>query len=360
MPEATLARSSIYAARPTLRIAGQEDPRVSELLLAMTMEEAEGGMSHLELRFANLAATEGGVELAFGARSTLRLGAELSVYAGDEAAPREIFRGKISALEMVCSFGAPPELVVLAEDALTLARRDRQSRVFADQSPADVVRAIASGLGLRPDISGLEQPVASWAQLDETDLAFLRRLLARFDADLQIVGDALQVAARADRSRGAIDLTLNNQLARVRVTADLAHQATSVSVGGWNARDGSVVSGHASAPAHPGPGTGRDGTSWAGEVFPTRNVHLAGPAVDSDDEARAVATAALDRRARRFVVAEGTAEGNARLRVGAEVALSGISDQFDNTYTVVHACHRFDMAQGYRTEFRAECAFLAG
>jgi phage protein D len=71
-----------------------------------------------------------------------------------------------------------------------------------------------------------------------------------------------------------------------------------------------------------------------------------------------VAEAALDQRARRFVRAEGTAEGNARLRVGASVTLGGISPQFDNTYYVVRACHLFDMKQGYRTEFNAECAYL--
>jgi hypothetical protein len=45
--------------------------------------------------------------------------------------------------------------------------------------------------------------------------------------------------------------------------------------------------------------------------------------------------------------------------VGASVRLTGISPQFDNTYYVLRACHLFDMKQGYRTDFNAECAFLA-
>ena len=89
-----------------------------------------------------------------------------------------------------------------------------------------------------------------------------------------------------------------------------------------------------------------------------RHEHLAAPAVYSSDEARAVAEAALDQRARRFVRAEGVAEGNAQLRVGTCVTLAGVSPQFDNTYYVVRACHLFDMKQGYRTEFSAECAYL--
>lgn len=359
MPETSVSRSAIFSARPSLRIAGQEDERLSTLLTAMKMEESEGGLSTLELHVTNWVATGGGrAEMAFDSSSSLTLGAELGVYAGDEAAPREIFKGQVSALEMVCRYGAPPELVVLAEDKLTAARRARRSAVYTDMTPADVVNAVAQGLGLTASVSGLASPSATWAQLDETDLGFLRRLLARFDADLQVVGTQLQVSPRKDVQRGTIDLTLYSQLARVRLSADLAHQATAVTVAGWNAKDGSAVKGEASAIAHAGPGQGRSGTAWAQQVFGERSEHLAGPAVFSNDEAQAVAEAAFDQRARRFVRADGLAEGNAQLRVGSNVRLAGISPQFDNTYYVVRACHLFDMQQGYRTEFSAECAYL--
>lgn len=360
MPETSVSQTAIFSARPTLRIAGQPDERASALLTSMRMEESEGGMSTLELRLTNWAATGGGrAELAFGAQSSLKLGAELGVYAGDEATPREIFKGKVGALEMVCNYGQPPELVVLAEDALVAARRQRRTKVYEAQSPADVVRAIANDLGLSPTISGLSSPTGTWVQLDETDLQFLRRLLARFDADLQVVGTELQATPRKDVARGTIELALYGQLAKVRVTADLAHQVTAVTVAGWNAVDGAAVKGEASAIAHAGPGQGRSGLAWASEVFGERSEHLATPLVNTQPEADAVAEAALDQRARRFVRAEGTAEGNAQLRVGASVRLSGISPQFDNTYYVLRACHLFDMKQGYRTEFSAECAYLA-
>jgi phage protein D len=359
MPETSVSQTAIFSARPTLRIAGQADERVSALLTAMKMEEIEGGMSTLELHITNWVATgNGSAEMAFNASSSLKLGAELGVYTGDEATPREIFKGKVSALEMVCNYGQPPELVVLAEDALTLARRQRRTKVYEAQSPADVVQAIAGNLGLTPTVAGLSSPSATWVQLDETDLQFLRRLLARFDADLQVVGNDLQVSPRKDVNRGTIDLQLYGQLARVRITADLSEQATAVTVAGWNVVDGSAVQGQAGSIANAGPGQGKSGVAWANEVFSTRSQHLAAPLVCTQPEADAVAQAALDQRARRFVRAEGTAEGNAQLRVGSSVRLAGISPQFDNTYYVSRACHLFDMKQGYRTEFNAECAFL--
>jgi phage protein D len=81
-------------------------------------------------------------------------------------------------------------------------------------------------------------------------------------------------------------------------------------------------------------------------------------AVMDAGEAQALADAAFDRRARRFVLVEGTAEGNSALRVGTHLKLVGLSPRWDNTYYVVRATHRFDSEQGYRTDFEAECAFL--
>ncbi len=360
MPEAALSQSAVYSARPTVRIAGEADARISELVMAMRMEEHEGGMSSLEMRFSNLApTTDGGAELAFDASSKLKLGADIAIYSGDATQPREIFRGKVAAMELEYKIGNGPELTVLAEDALSAARRARCSKIYPDKSPAEVVRSIASDLGLRPVVSGLDNPVATWAQLNESGLSFLRRLLGRFDADVQIVGEELQVSPRKDVSRGTLELALFGQLTKVRVIADLAEQVSKITACGWNAKNGVKAKGEAGSGTHLGPGSGRDGKTVLEQTLASRAEHLGHVAVGSDAEAQALAEAAFDLRARRFVRAEGTAEGNPRLRVGTNLKLTGISPQFDNTYYVVRACHLYDLRQGYRTDFSAECAYLA-
>ena len=252
-----------FVARPTVRIEGQEVERVTQLLVGMTMHEHQGGLSALELRFTNIASlTGGGAEVAFDAGGDLRLGAAVTVGGGDATSPAELFRGTITGLEALHQRGRPPELAVLAEDALQKARLKRRSRVFEDQSVADIVRQITAEHGLTAQVSGLDQNFGPQVQMNETDLGFLRRLLARVDADPQVVGTELQVSARSGVRRGQLELDAGRDFHFARVLADLVHQASGTTVKGWDIRNGQAISADGQENA-PGPGSGDRG----GEVL---------------------------------------------------------------------------------------------
>jgi phage protein D len=361
MADGSATQDIIYNARPTLRFNGEFDVRASTLVQAMRMCEREGGLRSLEMGLSNWASTQDqGAEIAFDAAGPIQLGAKIEVYLGEVDRPREVFRGQITAIESIRRRGSPPELRVFAEDALQAARMARRSKLYVDKSPADVVRAVASELGLQPTITALTSPTATWAQIDETDLAFLRRLLARFDADAQIVGTDLHVSPRGEVQRQSISLNAEEDLRAVSVFADLADQVTAVTVRGWDAVQGKAVKATASSGTNMGPGRGRDGATVLRDAIGERPENLGHSAVRTREEAQALAEAAYDRRARAFLRAVGTTEGNPNLRVGVKLALSGIGQRYDNDYYVIETRHLYDLDEGYRTEFVAECAYLGG
>jgi phage protein D len=311
------------------------------------------------MRFSNIASNpSGGSDFAFEDNQVLKLAAEVAVYGGDENAPQEIFRGVVTGLDAEFPGDGPPELVVLAEDTLQRARMTRRTQLYQDVSIGDVASTIAGRYGLAPSITGFGDQVGTWMQLNESDLAFLRRLLARYDGDAQVVGAELHVSPRKDVQRGTLTLALAGQLRRAHVIADLSHQVTGITVTGWDAAQGQRVN-KTSTGTSLGPGAGRAGKQVLDDIG-ARQEHIGQIAVGSDPEAQAVADATFDRRARRFVCVEGVAEGNPALRVGTHVSLSGLGPRFDNTYYVVRACHRYDQENGYQTEFEAECAYLGG
>jgi len=344
--------------RPTVRIDGKADARITGLVSSMRVLETEGGLSSLELRFEALARySDSKAELVFEDERLLKLGSAIGIYSGPERSPQEIFRGVVTGIEAVFAHDAAPEFVVLAEDALQKARLTRRTLVHEDITLAGLARRLANDLGLRPVISGFSESLGQQVQWNESDLAFLRRLLASRDGDLQVVGEELHVTPRKDVRRGRLELELYGGLRRIRITADLAHQVSEVTCTGWDALNGREVSGR-SRGLHAGPGEGRTGTALLQSALGRRSEHLGALPVSTQDEATAIANAAFDRRARRFVCVDATAEGTPALRVGTHVQLKGLSRRFDNAYYVVRACHRYDPQHGYETDFEAECAFL--
>lgn len=360
MPEQALSDRAVYSAVPVLEVDGEESDRLRELLLDLTITSGEGGLTSAELRFVNVASLEDGTaELAFEDENLLSLGSRLTISLGPADDTTEVFEGVVSGLEGVFSQGEPPTLQVYAEDALFEARLARRTEVHTDVTLSDLLTSLASRIGLQTDIDGLTANLGTQVQLDESDLAFVRRLAVLQDADLQVVDGKIVASTRADRDGDTVTLALGSQLRGVRVFADLSHQATSVSAAGWDVSQGSAVS-HTANDRRPGPGSGRTGAELLQDAFGTRREHVAHIPVSTQDEAQALAEAAADQRARRFVVAEGSAVGNPAVRVGARLRLEGLGGRFTNTYDVVQVVHRFDLVGGYITDFRAECAFLEG
>ena len=363
MTETDLTSALIYVTRPVVEIDGQRHEMIDRLLLSMEMREQEGGLSSLELRLANAAQHEGiGPDFAFEFSETdlLKLGATLLVRAGDAADAMEIFKGRISAIEFIADQPGEPELVVLAEDALIAGRMQRATKLHPAGPLRDTVKEVAKAIGLRAVVTGLSAALDPQLQMNETPLAFLRRLLAGYDADLQVVGEELHVSPRADVARGRITLGLGSQLHRARACADLADQVTDVTIAGFDALHGQALTARSGSGAALGPGRGRRGAEFVGEAFGGRHDHIGDRTVRDQAEAQALADAHFARRARRFVTLDGTAEGNPALRVGTEVTIEGLGPRFSNTYYVVRTCHRFDQAAGYAVEFRGECAFFGG
>lgn len=357
MPENPLSPSAVLNAHPVLRVDSQPSERLDTLLLALRLTESEGGMSSLEMRLSNFASNpQGGADFAFEDEALLKLGAQLAVYTGDVNAPREIFQGVITGIEAEFPGDNPPEIVVLAEDVFQRARMARRTQLRENITLDTLVRDLAQQLGLTPRVSGLAQNIGNQMQLNESDLAFVRRILNRYDADLQVVGTELHAAPRAQVERGEIELALHSQLRRVRVLSDLAHQVTKITVSGWDPAQGQRVSATAQG-ANLGPGQGRTGAQLLQQTLGARPHHIGHLAALTSGEAQALADAAFDARARRFVCVQATAEGNPALRVGTHVKLTGIGSRFSNTYYITRAVHRYDSRSGYLTDFDGECAY---
>jgi phage protein D len=289
----------LRSSHPTIRLAGTESESLTGGLMSARGCEDVHGLSSCELEIGNWGPT-GGDEagyLYFG-RDVLDFGKALEIRIGSGT----LFSGKITAIEARFGAGAAPTVVALAEDRFQDLRMTRRTRAFADVSDADVVAQIAGDHGLTPD-AGISGPTHRLlAQLNQSDLAFLRERARALDAELWLTDSTLHVQPRAARRSPPLTLTYGKDLHELQVAADLAHQRT------------------------------------------------------TGDEARARAEALLKRRARRFVVGHGTTDSQPGLRVGATVRLAGIGPLFEGEYYLSAVTHLFDGALGLRSELCVERA----
>ncbi len=347
-----------FSPRPIVRFGGRDEEAVQASLLRLELKDQPGGLSSLELHMINLGSNEdGGAGLLFEDDAIVQLGAELYLGMGDAAEPFSMFRGIVTAIEEVYGRGGPPEIIVCAEDALQRARMKRRTRVLTDTSVTDIARDLADDLGLTPRFTGMDQNIGTQVQLGESDLAFLQRLVHRYDGDLQIIEDELHLMPCSGRRRGDIDLDVSNDFRSARFLADLAHQVTQVTASGHDVARGERT-GVTSAPSDLGAGRGQSGAQWCNRAIGVRSEHMGDLITLDETEAQAIADAAHARRARRFVTLDATVGGDPRIRVGARLNITGVSSRFRNTYTVTRTRHRFDRSGGYETDLEAECAYL--
>lgn len=348
----------LVSIRPFLKIKRDDHELVATNLLALRIDEQEGGLVSAELRLSNLRPDPSGdSRFAFGDDAVFALGASLEIGMGDEASPTPLFHGTVTALGERFATSAPPELVVSAEDALLRARLARRTQVYTDATLDAVGRVVADRMGGTWRNDGASVSLGTVTQLAESDLAFLRRLLAAHDIDVHLDGRVLVAAPIVTRRVNEVEKDAQEDFLACEVSADLAHQVSEVTVTGWDDAQGSRIAVH-SAPRSLGPGAGRTGGQVLEDALVRRAEHVGHVPVRTEGEARALADTAHGRRARGFVRLSGTLAGDPNVRVGTHLRLTGTSPRFANTYLVVRTCHRYDLQSGYETDVDAECAYL--
>jgi phage protein D len=345
--------TAIRPSRPTLAIDGRERSGLADAMLSLLIEERIDGLYRCEASFGNWGPKNGSNDFLYFDRKTLDFGKPVKVTLGTDT----LFDGKITALEGVFPQGGSPSITVLAEDRFQDLRMTRRSRTFSDLDDNAIVGQIAGDHGLTPDaaLSGPAHKVM--AQLNQSDLAFLRERARALGGEVWITGTTLSAKPRASRRGGSAPLTLvhGGDLREVRVTADLAAQRSSVEVAGWDVAGKTPLNESASDSALSGELSGTtSGATILRGAFAQRKEAVANAVPLTSAEARARAESIFVQRARRFVVARGVAQTLGRMRVGTVVKLDQVGPLFNGEFYVSEVRHLFDGKSGLRTEFVAE------
>lgn len=336
--------SALISARPTFRVAGQDRPALGEAVLATQVRLPLAGMATAEVRLLNWG-NDGSAESPDYRFQDLHLGDRLEILFGGET----VFGGEITAIEERYGDGAP-QLVLLAEDALQQLARRRHSRAFEEMSLDDVVSQLAQGAGLQADVA-VGAISGTWYQHNESDLAFLFRLLAPHDIAPRLDGGQLRARNEEPDSR-PVAVNSRGNADRIRLIADLNLQPAEVTARGYNLASDAEAQGQSSALA-PAP-AGQTAADLASNLGWPGDSLLPHPWPRSQVEAEALAARGFRARAKRFVHGEIVLRGEPGLKSGREVELGGVSPRLAGRYRVVDCQHSFDGISGFTTRVKVQ------
>ncbi len=345
-------------ASPVFTVAGEVAHALARDCVLMVVDEGVEGLRTLE---AHLVATGVGAagppgDLLHLDGSEFDFGTDLTVSVGTDTAERKVFDGTVSGIEVVLGDSEQPVAVMLAEDRLMRLRMTSRMRTYTGVTDAQVAQQIASDHGLDADVSVDGPRYDVLQQLGQSDLAFLRERARLLQADLWCDGTTLHFSDRSSRKAESVTLIHGADLLSCRITADLAHQRSRVTVGGYDARAKSVIDEHADGDAiNAEAPSGRTGPTVLDQALGTRPAFRVREVPLTTAEASAWARAQMLRRARQFVVATGVTRGTPELAVGTQLRLELVGAPFEGEgYYVTRVRHTYDNVHGLRTAFEAE------
>lgn len=259
----------------------------------------------------------------------------------------ELFDGEITGLTQRRGAAGDHTLAVRGYDLLHRLRKRRPLRAHVARNLRELARDLVGDVGLRIELAE-DGPV--W-----------RRLLQWRQTDLELLTDAAsgcglyfgvhERALEFTTLEGVGEprpLEFGRALLEVSFDASAERSCRAVSVRGWSTWESARHAARVDTARH-GRRSDIDALGDLAERLDARE--LADELTQSDTHAAELAQAELDWHAADEVHVHGIAEGDAALRPGVRVALSGVSSACDGDYVVTAVEHRLDRLQGFRSEF---------
>lgn len=284
---------------------------------------------------------------------TFAIGKEVEI----SAAPREggsstkLINGEITALEPDYSAKGTPTLTVRGYDRSHRLHRGHHTRSFLQMTDSDIIQRIAQEEGLRAEVEPTRLVHDYMFQNNRTNMEFLYERAMRLGYELFVQDRTLHFRRPSQEEGPNLEWGANLRSFRPRLST--AWQVSEVVVKGWDQKAKREVIGQAtSGRGGPRIGERRSGSDLSAEAFQRgRRLVVVDRPVESQAEAEALAQAIFDEVASGFIIAEGAAFGDPRLRAGRMATLSALGDRFSGSYYLTATAHSY-RPQDYLTTFQ--------
>lgn len=285
------------------------------------------------------------LKLGFAASTT-----EASVF--NEEAEDYLIEGEITAIEVHFTNKSEAHIVVRGYDVSHRLHRGRYNRSFLDQTDSDIVRKIATEVGIKiGQVDNSGEPHEYVFQENQTNMEFLRERAARIGFELFIQDNKLNF--RKPESKASLTLKWLRDIFSFSTRVTSAEQISAVEVRSWDYSQKKLISSTASSEklvTETGNGKGSSTSNEFNLNNKPPKITVVDQPVFKPKEAEAMAQALCNELGGEFVYADAKAEGNPKIRVGQVINLEGMGDRYSGKYYVTETRH-FYSQRVYTTDF---------
>lgn len=355
-----------YVPQIEIKVAGQEVALDDVIELRVTLQKDELGGFSLQLANDFDLVTQA---FRHSDLSSLDVFEPVEIRMGYAAANRmaTMFVGEITALSPSFPSSGNLTLTVTGTDLLGRLRRSKpgaaQTKAFTNLRDWEIAQQVArrNKLGWSKDSTteGPIHPIVT--QRDMDDLTFVLWLAKRNDFEVAVViedeKEKLYFGKPRDK-RGPeavteVALTWGEALVAFTPRLTVGRQVSKVTVRGWDPRKKQKIEATASIEDLKAHGKGRSAAEILESKTGPKEERIVDRAVQSQEEAKALATQLLAETANEFLTGQGEVMGEPAIRPQTIVTLGGLGRRYDGDYYVTKVDHVYG-GSGYRTSFEVE------
>lgn len=329
-----------------MRIDGETLGR-SEHLLALTLVSRLDHIASARLVYQDGSASAGG--FALSSSDLLVPGKTISISAGPAHASEPLFSGVIVRHSLKLRDRSAPQLIIEARHGAVVMSVERNSRVFTDQTDADVIETLFADAGVDAEVYATEVSHRQLVQYQCSDWHFClarARLNARH---LMTRSDGIRVAAIEAAGEARADLVFGATLLEADLRLDARTQFAGSSALAWDAASQALDEQEAADPGLDQPGN--LGPAALAEVVGLDKTRRRHPQLAAD-EALQWAAAVWTQASANRVQGRVKCEGIGTVQVGDLVNLDGVGERFNGLAFVTGVRHQFDTLQGWKTHLQ--------
>ncbi len=289
-------------------------------------------------------------------RNLFKIGSAIEVSFRAGSSLVNVTKGEVTTINIEQGRGTGNELVVSGVDKMHRLHKKPKSHTFLNMTDSAIVSKVISDAGLTADVDSTSDTHAYVVQHGQTDYEFILDRAMRNGYHVYFADGKVAFKKKPSASGTAPALAWGTNLTKFKVRLSASERADDVTVNSWDPTQKKTIAGKATAASdlamkYTTAPVLAAVESQAKSSFGTVSRMTGHIPVDTQAEAKALASSYLLKAMGSEVVVRGEAFGNPNIAAGASVAISGVGASLTGSYTLTSVEHVYSAETGYVTRF---------